>query len=397
MKKKLLRCMSILCTAALLSALPYPSNLMNVQADSELDDEIRHDDVFEDNRIVSKDGRFRYVIRRDKIIIVGYIGEEANIKVPAKIDGKVVSSVGFSLDSSLSDFDNMSNNEFVKQITFPDGINVHSALASNVEKISFYSTNEKNKNSSEVQVDRHANLKEVDLRQVSSLSSCLFRDCTGLKTIYLPSLSISADSLGFYGCTNLSDVYYDDTENRWADVMGQSTDSSDIPDYKKEFYRSKKHFKAEKSPNGVYNRGIYYNIGSYPSDLDYMAENRSNPAKECYLLMPADQKTVKVPDTVVLYESGSPVKVTSICVWASQENNPITNITIGKNVTRFEGAPFSKCPNLKKITIRSTKLFSNITSHDFEGIHPNAVIKVPKKQLAAYKKELKRLKVKVIA
>lgn len=395
MKKKLLRCLSILCTAALLSALPYPSNLMNVQADSELDDEIRLDDVFEDDRIVSKDGRFRYVIRRNKAIIVGYIGEDANIKVPAKIDGKVVSSVGFSLDSSPSDFDNISNNEFVKQITFPDGINVHSALASNVEKISFYSTNEKNKNSSEVQVDRHANLKEVDLRQVSSLSSCLFRDCTGLKTIYLPSLSISADSLGFYGCTNLSDVYYDDTESSWADVMGPSTDTSDIPDDEKEFYKSKKHFKGEKSTDGFYGRG-FYNVGSYPLYLNYSAETRSNPAKECCLEMPADQKTVKVPDTVVLYKGGSPVKVTRIN-GSYQENNPITSITIGKNVTELYYPAFSKCPNLKKITIRSTKLCSNISSYDFKGIHPNAVIKVPKKQLATYKKKLKSLKVKVIA
>lgn len=241
----------------------------------------------------------------------------------------------------------------------------------------------------------YPNLKEVDLRQVSNLFGCSFPNCTGLKTIYLPSPRNNL-SVGYYfpGCTNLTDVYYDDTESSWAMIVGPDTpNNNNFSESEELIYKAKKHFKAKKSSYGGYDIG-FYSVWSYH---DCMAEERSNPVKKCTFSLPADQKTVKIPDTVVLYKGGSPVKVSEISGRLSAENTTLTNLIIGKNVARVTNDGFRNCPKLKKITINSTKLYSHISIYEFEGIHPNAVIKVPKKQLAAYKKMLNSLKVKVIA
>ncbi len=243
----------------------------------------------------------------------------------------------------------------------------------------------------------YPNLKEVDLRQVSNLFGCSFPNCTGLKTIYLPSPRNNL-SVGYYfpGCTNLTDVYYDDTESSWAMIVGPDTpNNNNFSESEELIYKAKKHFKAKKSSYGGYDTAPY----SVWSHDDCRAEQRSNPAKKCTFSLPADQKTVKIPDTVVLYKDGSHVKVTEIDGgWFEyNENNTLTNLTIGKNVTVVSNGGSRGCPKLKKITINSTKLYSHISIYEFEGIHPNAVIKVPKKQLAAYKKMLNSLKVKVIA
>lgn len=400
MKMKLLRCMSILCTVTLLSALPYTSNLMNVQAASDLiyDDEIIWDDdpADKDTSIVSKDGCFRYCLmnRDDTAAIVGYIGEDANIKVPEKIDGKKVSRVGSNGEDNVN---HLSNNEFVKQITFPEGITVYNLLAPNVEKISFYSSKEKSEKeiSTDIRIRMtgHENLKEADLRQISHLGECSFPNCTNLKSIYLPSPGNDASARYYFpGCTNLTDVYYDDTESSWARIVGPDTPNNDnFSESEELIYKAKKHFKAKKDSGG------WYSVWSY-NDCRTEKE-RSNPAKKCtFIPGTPDQKTLKVPDTVVLYKGGSPVKITRVSGGNFYGgNNSITSITIGKNVTGISDYLFRNCPKLKKITIHSTKLYSHISIYDFELLRPNTVIKVPKKQLAAYKKMLKDLKVKVIA
>ena len=98
-------------------------------------------------------------------------------------------------------------------------------------------------------------------------------------------------------------------------------------------------------------------------------------------------KSIKVDDTVTI--GGAKFLVTSIGNNAFSGCSKATSATIGKNVSKIGSKAFYNCKNLKKITIKSTKLKS-AGSKAFKGIHKKASIKVPKSKLKAYQKLLKK-------
>ena len=97
---------------------------------------------------------------------------------------------------------------------------------------------------------------------------------------------------------------------------------------------------------------------------------------------------VVIADSVKI--KGKTYKITSIAAKAFRNNKKITNVVIGTNVTEIGKQAFYGCNNLKKITIKSTKLTEKkIGDKAFKGINKKAVIKVPKSILKKYKKILK--------
>lgn len=99
--------------------------------------------------------------------------------------------------------------------------------------------------------------------------------------------------------------------------------------------------------------------------------------------------TLRIPETATI--DGITYKVTSIAPKAFKNNKEIRKIIIGKNIVRIGKQAFYHCKNLKKITIRTTKLTAKtVGAKAFKGIHKKAVVKVPKKRLKRYKKILKK-------
>ena len=96
--------------------------------------------------------------------------------------------------------------------------------------------------------------------------------------------------------------------------------------------------------------------------------------------------SIKVADTVEI--GGKKFLVTSIGGSAFSGCSKATSATIGKNVTKIGAKAFYNCKNLKKLTIKSTKLKS-VGSRAFKGINKKASIKVPQSKLKAYQKLLK--------
>lgn len=123
--------------------------------------------------------------------------------------------------------------------------------------------------------------------------------------------------------------------------------------------------------------------------------------------------TTKVTIPAAITIGAKTYKVTAIAKNAFANNKKIKTVTIGKNVNTIGDKAFYKCTklskitipagvkkigkqaffgckSLKSITIKTTKLTNKtVGSKAFKGIHKKAVIKVPKKKLAAYKKLLK--------
>lgn len=88
-------------------------------------------------------------------------------------------------------------------------------------------------------------------------------------------------------------------------------------------------------------------------------------------------KTVTIPSTV-----------TEIGNKAFYGCRKLTKVTIPKNVKVIGGKAFYGCKKITKVTVKSAKL-NKVGSKAFTGISKKAVIKVPKKKLAAYTKLLK--------
>ena len=98
--------------------------------------------------------------------------------------------------------------------------------------------------------------------------------------------------------------------------------------------------------------------------------------------------SVTIPSSIKL--NGKRYKVTGIAANAFKNCKKLKKITIGINVNNIGKKAFYGCSNLKTIKIKTSKLVNRrIGKQAFKGINKKAVIKVPRKQLKAYKKLLK--------
>ena len=84
-----------------------------------------------------------------------------------------------------------------------------------------------------------------------------------------------------------------------------------------------------------------------------------------------------------------PAAVKTIGKQAFARCTALTKTVIGKSVQIIGAKAFYGCKNLKLITVKGTAL-KKVKSGAVNGIHPKAVIRVPKKKRAAYRKLFKR-------
>lgn len=104
-------------------------------------------------------------------------------------------------------------------------------------------------------------------------------------------------------------------------------------------------------------------------------------------------KSLSIPATIKV--SGITYKVTSISANAVKNNKKIKSATIGANVKSIAVKAFNNCPNLKKVTVKSTKLTKKTASKkSFNKVNKKMVVKVPKKVKKTYVKIFKGFTVK---
>ena len=98
--------------------------------------------------------------------------------------------------------------------------------------------------------------------------------------------------------------------------------------------------------------------------------------------------SVRISDTVKI--NGITCKVTRISANAFRNNAVLRDVTIGKNVTVLGKQAFYNCKKLRTITIKTSALSSKtIGAKAFTGTYKKPTVKVPAKQMNAYKKLLK--------
>ena len=116
----------------------------------------------------------------------------------------------------------------------------------------------------------------------------------------------------------------------------------------------------------------------------------SKSKKTVLYVKPASKNitSVNIPSTVKI--GGKRYKVTGIAANAFKNYKKLKKVTIGANIRNIGKRAFYRCSNLKTVKMKTSKLVnSQVGKQAFKGIYKKAVIKVPKKQLKAYKKLLK--------
>ena len=96
---------------------------------------------------------------------------------------------------------------------------------------------------------------------------------------------------------------------------------------------------------------------------------------------------VTIPATVKI--NGKTYKVTEIKDNAFKGNKDLTQVTIGKNITKIGKNAFNGCKNLKKVIFKSTSV-TKIGKCAFKGINKKAKFTLPKKKAKVYRKMIQK-------
>lgn len=107
----------------------------------------------------------------------------------------------------------------------------------------------------------------------------------------------------------------------------------------------------------------------------------------------AKKKSITIPATIKA--AGISYKVTEVGANAFKNNKKVKKVVMGANVSKIAKKAFNKCPNLKTVVIKSTKLTKKTASKKcFSKVNKKMVIKVSKKSKKTYAKIFKGFKVR---
>ena len=136
------------------------------------------------------DGYFTYKENESGITITGYVGDETELVIPGKIDGKKVTGIE---EAAFNEYRSL------KSITIPEGVTC-------IESYTF---------------ENCTSLTSITIpKGVTSIELSAFAGCSGLTSIMISESVTSISPYAFYGCNSLTSIiidkgnkYYDSRDN----------------------------------------------------------------------------------------------------------------------------------------------------------------------------------------
>ncbi len=287
------------------------------------------------NAETTPDGKYEYSndgLGRG-VRITGYFGNETDLTIPNKIDGKSVTGIGtkaFSYCTSIKhvtipnsvkhiDVNAFSDCYFLESVTIPNSVTeIGWGVFTNCTSLS----------------------SVVIPDGVTSVSNNMFNDCSALKSVKIPDSVTSIDGSAFDGCSSLTNIEIPNsvTSIEYSAFSGCSS------------------LKSIEIPKGVKNidHNTFYKCSSLTSVTipDSVVSIGDRTFSYCSSLT-----NVTIPDSV-----------TSIGGWAFSQCSSLTNVTIPDSVVSIGERVFSGCSSLKSANIpggvvnMGDSMFSNCTS-----------------------------------
>ena len=289
-----------------------------------------------------------------EIAITKYKGKDAEVIIPAEIDGKPVTAI------DINAFNNCSN---VADITFPDSIREISLVDASMDMnyisnyiiggvIPFSGTPWLEKKREEdplvivnnIVVDGKNCTRDVEIPEgVTCIASFAFSRCSTITSISLPKSLEKIEECAFYGCKRLTDIVIPDSVNKIGTLAFGDCEALENVSF----------------PNNTVEMGI--NILSakvYGGDIPWFANKKAeNPLVIVNGNLIDGQKCTG--DVVI------PDSVKSIAPYAFYENEYLmTSVQLPDGITKIPDYLFSGCLALKSVTIPDG--VTEIGSHAFE-------------------------------
>lgn len=222
---------------------------------------------------------------------------------------------------------------------------------------------------------------------ITAIGDSAFTYCSSLTTVTIPASVTKIGSSAFWS-TKLKTVNYGGSPEQWKAIAKESTSFGNLR-YTIRYGKEDAPKPEEKEEPIVAPVGTSLSeAGGRAYKVTSMGGQNAKPEVMLTKLSKKDKKAKKItmPKTIVVY--GVEYKVTKIAPNIFKNCKKLQSITISNNITEIGAGAFKNCKNLKKITIKSPVL-KKVGKGAFSGIHKKCVIKVPKKQLKAYKALLK--------
>ncbi len=256
-----------------------------------------------------------------------YKGNDTQIEVPDKIDGKEVSAIGESAFQGLENITSVKLPESIGKIgsgafawcTGLASVNLPAGMTELAET-TFYGC---------------AALKTVSLPEgVTSVGDYAFYDCTVLNNIYLPEGVTSIGAYAFYGCSGLKKVSYGGNESQWKQIqVGEE--------------------------NGCLTQAevAYGSKAPEPEDPEDPGKGDADPASYVYETLSdgtikvegykGDSSAISIPEEI----DGKKVRV--IGENAFQGLGNLVSVKLPGSITEIEKGAFANCPSLKSVNLPS--------------------------------------------
>ena len=222
---------------------------------------------------------------------------------------------------------------------------------------------------------------------ITAIGDSAFTYCSSLTTVTIPA-SVTKIGRSAFWSTKLKTVNYGGSPEQWKAIAKESTSFGNLR-YTIRYGKEDAPKPEEKEEPIVAPVGTSLSeAGGRAYKVTSMGGQNAKPEVMLTKLSKKDKKAKKItmPKTIVVY--GVEYKVTKIAPNIFKNCKKLQSITISNYITEIGAGAFKNCRNLKKITIKSPVL-KKVGKGAFSGIHKNCVIKVPKKQLKAYKALLK--------
>ena len=385
-------------------------------------------------------GDFTYEEGKDGITITEYTGNKKKVVIPDKINGTEVISIGykaffvctsltgvtipegvtkiedfaFSYCSSLTDItlpesltsigaDAFSDCSSLTDITLPESLTSIGATAFLNCKGLTSITVPKNVRSMGYGVFTNCeHLKKVTLPEgITRIASEAFSGCSSLTSLTIPDGVTSIGRAVVNDCNKLTSVvvpdsvtefdtlkepgYYVFATSFWGAPNVTIICNKNSAAYK---YAKMNNIPVKLMPKPA-KKGTILTVSSKKVKVKVTSSSKKNPTVAVMKITNKKTKKLTIPSTVKV--GGVTYKVTAVASQAFKGNKNLTNVTIGKGITKIGNEAFASCKNLKKITVTAGNL-TTIRKNAFKGINKKATITVKgtKKAKTALIKKLKK-------
>ena len=328
-------------------------------------------------------GDFTYEEAKDGITITKYKGDKKKVVIPDKINGTEVISIGDSAFWNCSSLTSITIPEGVTSIgdfAFDLCLNLTSiTLPNSLTCIGSYGFATTDLTSITIPENVRSigceaffscdKLKKVVLPEgITRISSKTFAMCSNLTSITVPDSVTSIGKGVFFSCPKLKSVVIPDSvieidvfkkgENEsgyWWTVFNQNTTvicNKNSAAYK---YAKENNIPVKLMPKPA-KKGTILTVPSKKIKVKVTSSSKKNPTVAVMKITNKKAKKLTIPSTVKV--GGVTYKVTAVASQAFKGNKNLTNITIGRGITKIGNEAFAGCKNLKKM-----KSFRSITTH----------------------------------